>query len=584
MLSRRYQILLIIATVLGIYYPSIWGEFNSLDDVSIVSAFSNFDHYGLKDIFFPAAGWSTYYRPLINLSFFLDMKLWFFSESFMHLENILLHTTNALLVYFLTVQLLSDSDKPNSYLPLAAAVCFGLHPLNTESVNWIAARTDVIACFFVLLSVSMLFKFKEKHKVRFVIASLIFLLFGVLSKEVVLALVPGFLLILTATKRSQPAMSVAPSTLAGRRFAYVFPLALTIAAVWLFVEIKAHYLTYFSYKNKIGLSLMFIFSDLGHALFVFLRAFGFYLKKLFLPWPLNFAILEVDPLYELLAIPLVALFVYISARRNFVSATFTAGLLLITPVFLIAYNQIAWTPYAERYMYAPSALIIPAVIVYAGSRAIDVSWVKSLKFGLTIALVLVISATTLRRNMTWMSNLTLYKDTVEKSPDFDKVRNEYGVALIKKGNYAEARVQLLKAKQLCSFEYDPNPDINLAYILNMEGKHDEALKVYKEIEIKTKGKNPSAYIALIAYYDIMMTREKDHRKVREMQKDMASCYQKLYLLDKNPHDLYMLGFLMNVMDDKERSLKYYREAYDKFPERNEFKDHAKKIIMRLEKE
>lgn len=583
MLSKRYQILLIIALVTGIYYPSIRGEFNSIDDISIISTFLNIEEYGLKDIFFPSEGWSTYYRPLINLSFYLDKELWFFSTTFMHLENILLHMVNALLVYFLTFRLLPEPDDSASYLPLTAAIFFGLHPLNTESVNWIAARTDVIACFFVLLSILMLLKFKESCKLRYAISSVTFLILGALTKEVVLALVPGLLLILIAENRFQAVHVAASKAITGRRIAKVFSLVLASAAIWLFVHVKAHYLTYFSYKSKIGLTLMFIFSDLGHASFVFLRAFGFYLKKLLAPWPLNFATVEADPLYELLAIPLVILSVYIASRKKLVSAVFTSGMLLITPAFLIAYNQIAWTAYAERYMYAPTALLIPAVTVYAGSRLTNLCWRQSLKTGMVIALVLIIAATTLQRNLIWKSNLSLYKDTVEKSPDFDKVRNEYGVALIKKGDYREARKQLLIAKKLCSFEYDPNPDINLAYILNKERKHDEAFKVYNEIEKKTKGKNPIAYESLITYYDIMLKSEKDMRKIREMQEGMVTCYQKLYAIDKDPYNLYMLGFLTYNHGEKKKSLQYYREAYEKFPEGSRYKGYAKKIIARLEK-
>ena len=49
-------------------------------------------------MFFYGSG-STYYRPVLMLSFLADLKLWNMHPGFMHLVNILLHVGNAILVY-----------------------------------------------------------------------------------------------------------------------------------------------------------------------------------------------------------------------------------------------------------------------------------------------------------------------------------------------------------------------------------------------------------------------------------------------------------------------------------------------------
>ena len=148
--------------------------------------------------FLPGAGGGLYYRPLLCLTYFIDKELWFMEGRFLHLENILLHLLAAILVFFLASSLLPQNRRRNTWLPLIAALCFGLHPIATESVNWVSGRTDVLAGVFVLASALFLLKFKEKKEKKFLFISLFALLLGMLSKEVSILFLPGALLILIA--------------------------------------------------------------------------------------------------------------------------------------------------------------------------------------------------------------------------------------------------------------------------------------------------------------------------------------------------------------------------------------------------
>ncbi|MDD5044025.1 MAG: tetratricopeptide repeat protein [Candidatus Omnitrophica bacterium] len=97
----------------------------------------------------------AYYRPLQNLSFKLDYRLWHLEPFGFHLTNILIHIFNSLLVYILAYLV---SRKKT--LAFSAGVLFSVHTLLSEPVNYISSRSDLLVAFFCLLSVIFYLKIK----------------------------------------------------------------------------------------------------------------------------------------------------------------------------------------------------------------------------------------------------------------------------------------------------------------------------------------------------------------------------------------------------------------------------------------
>jgi protein O-mannosyl-transferase len=99
-----------------------------------------------------------HYQPLSWLTFSMDYLLWGMDPFGYHLTNILLHSANAVLFYFVTLLLLEIAAPVSSavVLKLAAgfsALLFAIHPLRVESVAWATERRDVLSGFFLLLTV-----------------------------------------------------------------------------------------------------------------------------------------------------------------------------------------------------------------------------------------------------------------------------------------------------------------------------------------------------------------------------------------------------------------------------------------------
>ena len=92
----------------------------------------------------------------------LDCQLWGLNAGGHHLTNVLLHAANAVLLFLVLRQMTGfGADKrsgaavppADTLWPSAfVAAVFAIHPLNVESVAWVAERKNVLSTFFWLLT------------------------------------------------------------------------------------------------------------------------------------------------------------------------------------------------------------------------------------------------------------------------------------------------------------------------------------------------------------------------------------------------------------------------------------------------
>jgi protein O-mannosyl-transferase len=86
------------------------------------------------------------WHPVTWWSYQIDISLFGLNPGAMHLENMLLHAINSLLVYALFIRY-----KIRPLPALLAAAVFAVHPLHVESVVWISERKDLLSAFFLLM-------------------------------------------------------------------------------------------------------------------------------------------------------------------------------------------------------------------------------------------------------------------------------------------------------------------------------------------------------------------------------------------------------------------------------------------------
>ena len=89
------------------------------------------------------------WHPITWLSYALDSQLFGLNPVGYHLTNVLLHAANAVLLF-----LILASATGFVWRSLAVAALFALHPINVESVAWIAERKNVLSMFFFLVALA----------------------------------------------------------------------------------------------------------------------------------------------------------------------------------------------------------------------------------------------------------------------------------------------------------------------------------------------------------------------------------------------------------------------------------------------
>jgi tetratricopeptide (TPR) repeat protein len=87
--------------------------------------------------------------PVTWISHALDCQLFGLDAGYHHLSSLFLHVLNAILL-FLLLRIATGATGP-SFL---VAALFAWHPLNVESVAWIAERKNVLSTFFLLLTIA----------------------------------------------------------------------------------------------------------------------------------------------------------------------------------------------------------------------------------------------------------------------------------------------------------------------------------------------------------------------------------------------------------------------------------------------
>lgn len=571
-LTPRTISLLLIFAVLGVYYPAIFAPLNSVDDPGMYNYLLNTDSFTFRDIFVPG-GSGTYYRPILVVSFLADKFIWGLEESFMHLENILFHMVNTLLVFAIARQVsrLLSVDSP---LPaLLAALFFAIHPLNTESVVWISGRTDLLAGTFILLSVYFLLWRRGSVAASFLAA--VALLVACLAKDTAVFFLPAGIML--------PFFPV--GGVGNGKVVLVAKSALF--HILIFVAAGAGY---FAFRE-----LAFNHGDLGakqvmtHVigsqgdgvlfnLRLVLKAAGFYVKKLFIPFPLNFGINHVSDLYIIVGLLLIVLVIRLLVHRTLAGYFLLAATAIGSSALLVPLLKMTWTPLAERYMYIPSAFFLIGITFMAYPMVRGVR-PQSIVISVVACLVAVSVYSTAQRAILWQDNLALYQDCQQKSPDFVPAQNEVANALYARGRVGEAC-------QVINSIAPPHDLVNTQYLLisksaalvnsgDLVGAHQLLLQA-----LQNPGKHETMIIQrILALNDYTVAQGKTARE--EHYSENEKLLSRLYEISGNSFYLYRLGQTQLFHGERALARDTFRQVVAQSPQQAYYCTAARKLLEKL---
>ncbi|MES1206021.1 MAG: tetratricopeptide repeat protein [Pseudomonadota bacterium] len=400
------------------------------------------------------------YYPVTSTLWWTEWRLWGANPAGYHVVNVLLHTVNAVLVW----RLLARLEVPGAWL---AAALFAVHPVNVESVAWIAEGKNVLAMFFYLASLSCFMRSRPfGGSWRWYAGALAAFLLALLSKTVV-APMPLVLLGLIWWKRGRitraDGLAVLPF--------FVLATGIGLVSFW------------FQSHRAIGADLVrtdgFAARLAGAG-----WAIWFYLGKALLPFDLRsiYPRWQIDPRAWWSYLP--ALFatgvfaVCWRGRRTWGQGPliaffiFVAMLSPVLGVMNIAFMNLSLV--ADRWQYfaviAPIALGAAAI---ATRRRRLGSYARGSLSAAAGVVVLALAASTWRHAELYRDSGTFWQAVLAKDPDSWGAHNNLGGFLLERGEPDQARAHFERAVEL-------RPDYakaqyNLGAILREQGQLEMAV-------------------------------------------------------------------------------------------------------------
>lgn len=536
-----------------------------------------------------------YYRPVVKTLYALEYARWGRDPFGYHLANVLLHVGCTLLVVLLLRRL--------GARPLAAllgGLFFAVHPIHTESVAWIAGRTDVVAFFFsassfLLFLVAVPARGAEdaeraQHgrpppdegwRRGALIASWFCFALALLAKEMSVVLAPWVVLALRFVHRRSWKSSLVAAV----------PYMMLIAA-YLFVRFVALEVPSPGQPPDHTLARMMLSAPptlmryLGWLLGI--AELNAYVQNPYVlsPWNWRF------PAATVTLAALVTAIWWWGRKRGEVLAL--AGILASSFLPIINVIRIAGPPdmgnmMAERFCYFPSFPF--AGLMALGCAELLARPLGRLRFLIWAALagwLVYASTATVRRNRDWRDELTFLNTTLSQSPTSVLLWTNLANYHLTRRQMPEATEALNRAVALAPTDYTvlatratwyvvsgrpaeavPLQEMiardarqgrtaalnNLAYLYRVTGRRDEAARILEQLVAEGRG-YPDVFFNLAEIY-----RGRGHTdRAREL-------YQRA--LAGNPEDLRTVVAIAKLEEREGRFVEaeaVYREALETHPE------------------
>ncbi len=437
------------------YGPSLRGAF-VLDDRSLPFMTPGYEVQ-------PLSVWLTGTRQLLMFTYWLNYQMSELDPGSYHFTSVMLHVAGSIVFALVAARFLAWSGvaaKTRDTLAVFAGALFLLHPVQTESVAYVASRSEVLSVLF-FLSAFALWLYADDGPVTLLRSVMIVVLFAaaVLTKEhtvILVALVPltDFLWSRGGLRRN--------------RILYgLFVIGTVFGAFVIWNVLRGATSAGF---NLPGMPPAMYFYTQCRVIWIYVRLF-------LLPFGLNAdadlpvsrSVMEHGAVVGLIALVacVAAAWIY---RRRFPLASYGVFVFLLLLAPTSSFMPID-DVFAERRMYLPFLGLV--LIALEMLRRVDTGlmrWTAS-------ALIAVCCILTYQRSQIWASPLALWTDTAAKSPKKVRPRFQLAYAYYEQGDCQQAAQNYETASSLAPPTYDLLADWALA--LDCAGRTAEAIPIAK---------------------------------------------------------------------------------------------------------
>lgn len=410
---------------------------------------------------FHAVNW----HPATWLSHMLDVSLFGMDAGRHHLVNVLLHLLNSIVLYRLLCEATGRALES-----AAAAALFAVHPLQVESVAWVAERKNLLCALFFLLSLRQYCRYSAMPSARRYLSALLLFLLALLSKPMAVTL-PFVMLLLDRW----PLGRTGGTPGAGRLVLEKVPFLLLSAA-----SCAMTLLAQANGAALVTLESMPLAARLENAA----AAYAAYLGKA--AWPSRLAFYYPMPAMSSLhataaasAILLAALTVF-AVRQARTRPWLAVGWFwfLGTLVPVIGIVQVGMQSMADRYAYLPLVGLLLALCRGAGEAASRLRIPGRAVAAAACAAIALLGVASRAQAGTWRDSGSLFRHAVAATKDNWAAHNGLGKVAFEAGDYPEALRHLQEALRLAPGIVEIRNSLGAAYA--RMGREDEAAAHYRE--------------------------------------------------------------------------------------------------------
>ena len=387
-------------------------------------------------------------RPFLYATFLIDRSVYGNNPAGYHVLNLLLHLGCGILLYRILTRVVTEDLK---HISLWTSLLFLVHPIQTEAVTYISGRASSLMAFFYLLALTLydgaIVRRRQGAPYRqYLVGSLVSFVFALCSKETAITL-PITLLLWDRLVRQINGAALRQNLLS---IHLPFWLVLIAASAWAWWHPRYSMLAEFSLQIR----------PLGDNLLSQLNAVTYALLLFFCPWKLNFDH-DLPALHSLLEWPLPLDFLVLGVLATAAAAAvarfplFSFGIgwffIQLLPTSLIPRNDLL----SERNLYLPSIGFLFAIAIlvpYLLQRLAKIfRQPRILRLGATGTaglLVIALCMFTYQRNVLYSDPVLLWSDTIKKSPQKARPRNNLGHAYALRDDWERALEEFRIAVQL----------------------------------------------------------------------------------------------------------------------------------------
>ncbi|HTQ62954.1 MAG TPA: tetratricopeptide repeat protein [Candidatus Solibacter sp.] len=416
---------------------------------------------------YPSSNW----HPLTWISHMADVQLYGLNPAGHHFTNVLLHILDVVLLFFLI-----EWATGRALRSAAVAALFAVQPLNVEAVAWIAERKSVLCVLFFLLAIGAYgWYVKKPGVVRYSLVAVLFGL-GIMAKVMVIPF-PFALLLLDYW----PLGRLPGNDAAGNPRAFftalralviekipLFAMAAAGGAITVYVHSREHALT-----ATMPLSWRF-----KNAIFSYLAYLGKAIVPVhlapFYPHPENTLRWATVILAGLGLVAITALVWRYRARKYLVMG----WLWYLGTMFpMIGFVQTGRQGMADRFMHIPMMGLLFAVVWFVGDMAAEKKWQKEIAMAIFLLPAVPFAMLTIKQIGYWHDSYTLFAHTLEVTQHNGMAENNFGVALVARGEQELAAQHFAAAVRY-------SPDLasghyNLGIYFQRHNRLDEAEREYR---------------------------------------------------------------------------------------------------------